>query len=240
MSMTETPVIQIQDMFKTYPQGEEKPIHALDGVSLDIMQGEYVSIVGQSGSGKSTLMNMIGLLAKPTSGSYRLRGIEVSQMSSNHMALLRNREIGFIFQSFHLLARSTAQHQVELPMFYANAASHIRSERAQIKLSMVGLADRLKHRPEELSGGQKQRVAIARALVNEPSFLLADEPTGALDSDTSSKIMNLFHNLHKQGMTLVVVTHDPEVAQQAERIITLKDGRIISDERLRVRRKEVA
>jgi putative ABC transport system ATP-binding protein len=223
-----TPVIEIAHMTKTYVMGKTQ-VHALRGVSLTIQKGEYVAIIGASGSGKSTLMNMIGLLDRPTTGSYKIRGEEVSQLGKNQLADLRNREIGFIFQRFNLLARTNAQRQVELPLFYAGIASRKGAQMAQAALARVGLGDRLDHRPDELSGGQQQRVAIARALVNNPSLLLADEPTGALDSKTGAEVLALFGELHQQGITLIVVTHDMEVAQRAQRIITLKDGLIVSD-----------
>lgn len=223
------PVIEITDMIKTYQMGETQ-VHALNGISLIINEGEYVAIIGASGSGKSTLMNMIGLLDRPTSGSYRIRGTETSKLSENRMADLRNKEIGFVFQRFNLLARTNARRQVELPLFYAGRSGGKAAQMAMDALAKVGLDDRAHHRPDELSGGQQQRVAIARALVNAPSILLADEPTGALDTKTGDEVMGLFYELHQQGMTLIVVTHDNDIARQAERIITLRDGKIISDE----------
>ncbi len=223
-----SPVIDIIDMTKIYIMGETQ-VHALRGVSLTINDGEYVAIIGASGSGKSTLMNMIGLLDQPTDGSYRIRGTETSKLSKSRMADLRNAEIGFVFQNFNLLARTSARRQVELPLFYAGVASRRASKMATEALETVGLGDRTDHKPDELSGGQQQRVAIARALVNSPSLLLADEPTGALDSKTGEDVMALFKELHEQGLTLVVVTHDMGVARQAERIITLKDGEVIDD-----------
>jgi putative ABC transport system ATP-binding protein len=225
----QSPVIEIADLTKVYGMGKTE-VHALRGLSLTIREGEYVAIIGASGSGKSTLMNMIGLLDRPTSGSYRIRGAEVSQLGKNQLADLRNREIGFVFQRFNLLARTSALRQVELPLFYAGVPARAATKRAAAALTRVGLGDRLDHKPEELSGGQQQRVAIARALVNQPSLLLADEPTGALDSKTGAEVLALFDELHKQGLTLVVVTHDMGVAHRAKRIITLKDGLIISDE----------
>ena len=222
------PVIEIDDMTKVYAMGETE-VHALRGVSLIISEGEYVAIIGASGSGKSTLMNMIGLLDQPTDGSYRIRGSETSHLSKSRMADLRNAEIGFVFQNFNLLARTTARRQVELPLFYAGVPSRKASKMASDALTKVGLGDRIDHKPDELSGGQQQRVAIARALVNSPSLLLADEPTGALDSKTGQDVMALFKELHDQGLTLVVVTHDMGVARQAERIVTLKDGEVIND-----------
>ncbi len=224
------PVIAIADMTKVYQMGETE-VSALNDVSLTIEEGEYVAIIGTSGSGKSTLMNMIGLLDRPTSGSYRVRGTEASQLNEGQMADLRNEEIGFVFQRFNLLARTSARRQVELPLFYSGVSARESAQMAMEALAKVGLGDRTHHRPDELSGGQQQRVAIARALVNNPSILLADEPTGALDSKTGDEVMALFHELHQQGMTLIVVTHDNEIAQQAKRIITLRDGKIVSDER---------
>jgi putative ABC transport system ATP-binding protein len=225
------PVIEIEALAKVYQMGETE-VQALRGVSLTIHAGEYVAIVGASGSGKSTLMNMIGLLDRPTGGSYRLRGMEVSQTSKAELARLRNSEIGFIFQRFHLLARTSAQRQVELPLFYAGVPARQAAAAARRALEQVGLGERAHHRPDELSGGQQQRVAIARALVNQPSLLLADEPTGALDSKTGADVMEIFKRLHAQGMTLIVVTHDMNVAKRAERVIVLSDGLIVRDEYL--------
>jgi putative ABC transport system ATP-binding protein len=226
------PVIEIEQLSKIYRMGGSE-VQALRGVSLTIEAGEYVAIVGASGSGKSTLMNMIGLLDRPTAGSYRLCGAEVSQMRKEQLADMRNREIGFIFQRFHLLARTSAQRQVELPLFYAGVPARQAAQQAYNALERVGLGERANHRPDELSGGQQQRVAIARALVNQPSLLLADEPTGALDSKTGQDVLQIFKHLHQQGMTLVVVTHDMNVAKRAERIIALSDGRIVKDEYVR-------
>lgn len=223
------PVIEIGEMTKSYQMGETT-VHALRGVSLTIRSGEYVAIIGASGSGKSTLMNMIGLLDRPSTGSYRLRSTEVSQMNKAELATVRNREIGFIFQRFHLLPRTSAQRQVELPLFYAGVPSRTAAKMAIEALTRVGLGERAHHRPDELSGGQQQRVAIARALVNRPSLLLADEPTGALDSKTGEDVLRIFQQLHEQGMTLVVVTHDMNVAKRAERTIMLSDGVIVKDE----------
>lgn len=224
-----SPVIDIEAMTKVYKMGGTE-VHALRGVSLTIAAGEYVAIIGTSGSGKSTLMNMIGLLDKPTDGSYRIRGVETSKLSQNQMADLRNQEIGFVFQRFNLLARTNARRQVELPLFYAGVPAGKASKMAIDALTRVGLGDRTHHRPDELSGGQQQRVAIARALVNNPSILLADEPTGALDTKTGEEVMALFQALNQQGMTLIVVTHDMDIAAQARRIVTLRDGQILSDE----------
>ena len=229
LALGSAPVIEISEITKVYQMGDME-VRALDGVSLTLRQGEYVAIIGASGSGKSTLMNMIGLLDRPSSGSYRIRGEEVSKLGENRLADLRNREIGFVFQRFNLLARTTARRQVELPLFYAGVSSGQSAQMALEALGKVGLLDRAHHRPDELSGGQQQRVAIARALVNNPSLLLADEPTGALDSKTGEELLALFDELHSQGMTLLVVTHDGHVAHRSERIITLRDGLVLSDE----------
>jgi putative ABC transport system ATP-binding protein len=225
---TQEPVIEIVDLSKVYVMGTTE-VHALRGVSLTIQRGEYVAIIGASGSGKSTLMNMIGLLDRPTSGTYSISGVEASQLSKDRMADLRNREIGFVFQRFNLLARTAAHRQVELPLFYAGVPSRKAAAMATEALKRVGLGDRTDHRPDELSGGQQQRVAIARALVNNPGIVLADEPTGALDSKTGKEILTLFDELHEQGITLIVVTHDMGVAARAERIVTLRDGVIVDD-----------
>ncbi len=225
-----SPLLEIQDMTKIYQMGDIQ-VHALRGVSLEVQPGEYVTVMGASGSGKSTLMNMIGLLDRPTGGSYKIRGAEASKMSKSRLADLRNHEIGFVFQQFNLLPRVNARRQVELPLFYAGISGRKSRELALNALERVGLGDRANHRPDELSGGQQQRVAIARALVNQPSLLLADEPTGALDSKTSIEVMNLFDELHAQGLTIITVTHDPLVAQRAERVVTLSDGKVVSDKR---------
>lgn len=223
------PIIEIEALNKCYQMGETA-VHALRGVSLTIHAGEYVAIIGASGSGKSTLMNMIGLLDRPSEGSYRLLGVEVSQMNKSQLADIRNQAIGFVFQRFHLLPRTSARRQVELPLFYGGVPAGEAKARALAALEQVGLAERANHRPEELSGGQQQRVAIARALVNQPTLLLADEPTGALDSKTGADVMGIFRTLNHNGLTLVVVTHDMNIARQAQRIITLRDGLIVKDE----------
>lgn len=222
-------LIQLEDVTKVYQMGDVQ-VHALRGVSMVVQEGEYVAIMGASGSGKSTLMNMVGLLDRPTSGSYQIRGTEASDLSKSNLADLRNREIGFVFQQFNLLPRISARRQVELPLFYAGVSGRQGRKMADEALTLVGLAERASHRPEELSGGEQQRVAIARALVNHPGLLLADEPTGALDSKTGDEVLDLIDQLHDQGLTVVMVTHDPQVAQRAERVITLSDGKIISDE----------
>ncbi|MCK6527508.1 ABC transporter ATP-binding protein [Myxococcota bacterium] len=204
-------------------------VRALDGVDLDVRRGEYLSIMGPSGSGKSTLMNMLGCLDSPTEGSYRLDGVEVSGLTDAELAAVRNRKIGFVFQTFNLLPRYTAQVNVELPLLYSGASRAERRRRAHEALQTVGLGDRTDHRPNELSGGQRQRVALARALVNDPAILLADEPTGNLDTRVGQEILRLFDELHAQGRTVVVVTHDPEVAARAERVVRVVDGRIVED-----------
>ena len=225
-------LISMRDIWKTYEMGSEK-VHALHGVSFDVQKGEYLAIIGPSGSGKSTLMNLIGCLDTPTSGEYWINGKNVSEMDDDELARIRNKEVGFVFQTFNLLARATALHNVELPLIYAGMSSGDRHEKAKASLAAVELADRMMHRPNELSGGQRQRVAIARALVNNPSILLADEPTGALDTHTSYEIMNLFERLHAEGNTIIVVTHEPDIAARAHRVISIRDGQIEKDERVR-------
>jgi putative ABC transport system ATP-binding protein len=223
-------MIELNDITKVYRMGDIE-VQALRGVSLRVDAGEWVAITGASGSGKSTLMNIIGCLDRPTSGSYRLDGTEVATMDDRALAAVRNRKIGFVFQGFNLLARTSALANVELPLVYGGKGDHSeRRRRAVAELERVGLGDRLEHRPNELSGGQQQRVAIARALVNDPALILADEPTGNLDSKSGDEIMDLFDSLHQQGMTLVVVTHDPDVAARAARIIHIKDGQVESDQ----------
>ncbi len=222
------PLIETRDLWKTYVMGAEE-IHALQGVSVEIERGEYVAIMGPSGSGKSTLMNLIGCLDTPTRGTYLLNGQRVSEMNDNELARIRNEEIGFIFQTFNLLPRASALHNVELPLVYARVAAADRQERAKVALEKVDLLPRASHRPNELSGGQRQRVAIARALVNNPSLLLADEPTGNLDSKTGAEIMALFARLHEAGNTIVLVTHEADVAVFAHRVLHLKDGQVEKD-----------
>ena len=223
-------LIETHDLWKTYLMGDEY-IHALRGVSISIDRGEYVAIMGPSGSGKSTLMNLIGCLDTPTLGSYRLNGQEVAQMTDNELARIRNEEIGFVFQTFNLLPRASALHNVELPLVYAGVPALEREKRARGALEKVELTSRMQHRPNELSGGQRQRVAIARALVNNPSILLADEPTGNLDSKTGAEIMNLFARLHDSGNTIILVTHEADIAAYAHRTIHLRDGVVEKDVR---------
>ena len=223
-------LIETIDLWKTYVMGSEE-IHALRGVSVQIERGEYVAIMGPSGSGKSTLMNLIGCLDTPSRGSYLLNNKQVSQMNDNELARIRNEEIGFVFQTFNLLPRATALHNVELPLVYAGVPAKDRLERATQALQKVELGDRVTHKPNELSGGQRQRVAIARALVNRPSILLADEPTGNLDSTTSEEIMRVFEELADQGQTVIMVTHEPDIAAHARRVVVLRDGLIASDDR---------
>jgi putative ABC transport system ATP-binding protein len=221
-------VIQIRDLTRSYVMGAET-VNALRGVSLEIRRNEYVAIMGPSGSGKSTLMNLIGCLDTPSTGEYWLNGQEVSRMPDDALARVRNREIGFVFQTFNLLPRASALQNVELPLVYAGVAARERRERSRAALTRVGLGERMSHRPNELSGGQRQRVAIARALVNDPAILLADEPTGNLDSTTSEEIMRVFETLHTQGQTVIMVTHEQDIAAHAARVILLRDGRVASD-----------
>ena len=222
-------LIKTEELWKTYVMGAEE-IHALQGVSFEIRRGEYVAIMGPSGSGKSTMMNLIGCLDTPTKGKYFLNSRLVSDMNDDELAHIRNKEIGFVFQTFNLLARATALHNVELPLIYNGTPSHERKERAMKALQAVELGDRMYHKPNELSGGQRQRVAVARALVNNPSIILADEPTGNLDSVTSNEIMALFDSLYKRGNTIILVTHEPDIALHAYRVIRLLDGKVASDE----------
>ena len=222
-------IISLENIIRDFPLGKEV-VKVLRGISLNINKGEYVALMGASGSGKSTLMNLLGCLDTPTSGTYHLNGIDVSHLDDNELAEIRNREIGFVFQTFNLLPRSTALDNVALPMVYAGKPEKERIARAEKILEDVGLADRMDHKPNELSGGQRQRVAVGRALVNNPSIILADEPTGNLDSTTSLEIMNLFDEIHTQGNTVIIVTHEEDIAAHAHRIIRLKDGEVYSDE----------
>ena len=221
-------LIELKDIFKIYDMGAEK-VHALNGVDLEIQRGEYVAIMGSSGSGKSTLMNLIGCLDTPTSGVYRLNDVEVQGLGDTELAGIRNKEIGFVFQTFNLLARTNALHNVELPLIYAGVSRRERKEKATRALQRVKLGERMHHNPNELSGGQRQRVAIARALVNDPSLLLADEPTGNLDSATSKEIMDLFDELHAAGNTVLLVTHEADIADHAWRQVNLRDGKVVDD-----------
>jgi len=223
-------LIGIEDLHRVYEVGSEK-VHALNGVSLTIDANEYVAIMGPSGSGKSTLMNIVGCLDTPTSGSYRLKGHEIGKMSDDELARIRNQEIGFVFQTFNLLARADVMHNVELPLVYAGVRHEERRRRARETIELVGLTDRIQHKPNELSGGQRQRVAIARALVNKPSIILADEPTGNLDTHTGDEIMAAFERIWKQGNTVILVTHEADIAAHARRVVRMRDGKIESDVR---------
>jgi putative ABC transport system ATP-binding protein len=225
-------LISMNNIWKTYQMGSEK-VHALRGVSFSVKKGEYLAIIGPSGSGKSTLMNLIGCLDTPSEGEYWINGKLVSAMQDDELARIRNQEVGFVFQTFNLLARATSLHNVELPLIYAGMSSSERHEKAKQALASVDLKERMMHKPNELSGGQRQRVAIARALVNHPSILLADEPTGALDSVTSHEIMALFEKLHAEGNTSIVVTHEHDIAERAHRVISIRDGQIEKDEKIK-------
>jgi putative ABC transport system ATP-binding protein len=223
-------VIVVENLWRTYDMGSEQQVHALSGVNLRIRNNEYVAIMGPSGSGKSTLMNLIGCLDTPTQGRYWLNGQLVSELNDDQLARIRNKEIGFVFQTFNLLSRATSLHNVELPLIYNGTPAEERLQRAKEALTNVGLESRMYHKPNELSGGQRQRVAVARALVNHPSILLADEPTGNLDSKTGEEIMALFDTLHAAGNTIVLVTHEPDIAEYAHRIVHIRDGQIYSDQ----------
>ena len=224
------PLIEMKEIIKAYNIGLESEIEILHGIDLKIYEGEFVAIVGESGSGKSTLMNIIGVLDKQTEGEYYLDGIDIKNANEEEMNVIRNKKIGFVFQNFNLIGRTSALKNVELPMLYAGVPTEERTKRAKELLSKVGMASRANHMPNELSGGQKQRVAIARSLVNNPSIILADEPTGALDSETSAMVMNIFNDLNKnQGKTIILITHSKEIAEQCPRIVTIKDGEIIND-----------
>ena len=232
-------IIDMTGIIKRFYIGTQNELQVLNGIDLQVKKGEFISIIGQSGSGKSTLMNIIGALDRPTEGEYTLNGKLISSMNDNELSEIRNREIGFVFQTFNLVPRSTALMNVELPMLYAGLPSKERLRRSVELLELVGVGDRLKHKPNELSGGQKQRVAIARAMANEPAIILADEPTGALDTTTGRMVMDLFHKLHREkGMTVILITHNPGLAQETERIITLSDGSIIDEERLEYEKEE--
>jgi putative ABC transport system ATP-binding protein len=222
-------MISTEDLWKTYDMGSEQ-VHALRGITLRIQRNEYVAIMGPSGSGKSTLMNLIGCLDSPSKGRYWLNGQLVSELDDDELARIRNKEIGFVFQTFNLLARATSLHNVELPLIYAGIPAEERAQRAKAALTSVGMGDRMNHKPNELSGGQRQRVAVARALVNKPAIILADEPTGNLDSQTGNEIMALFDRLHSEGNTIVLVTHEHDIAEYAHRIISIKDGVVAKDE----------
>ena len=221
------PIIRMRNIYKRFYIGQPNELEILHGIDLDVMPGEFLSIVGPSGSGKSTLMNLIGVLDRPTEGSYVLDGVTVSQAKDDQLSAIRNKSIGFVFQNFNLIARTNAQKNVELPMMYAGISAGIRAQRAKELLAMVDMADRINHQPNELSGGQKQRVAIARAMANDPAIILADEPTGALDSNTGRMVMDLFHKLNReQGKTIILITHNQELAQETDRYVTMRDGRL--------------
>lgn len=228
--MERTPMIHLENIVKRFYENQENELEILHGINLDIHEGEFVSIVGESGSGKTTLMNIIGILDRPTEGNYILDGISIADAKDRELSHIRNQKIGFVFQTYNLISRTTALKNVELPMLYAGVPKKERRERAEYYLEMMGMADRMTHKPDELSGGQKQRVAIARALSNDPSIILADEPTGALDSETGRNIMDIFHRLnYEQGKTIVLITHSKELAAETGRIITIQDGQIISE-----------
>ena len=231
-------IIEMRNIVKRFYIGQPNELEILHGINLDVREGEFLSIVGESGSGKSTLMNMIGALDRPTSGSYLMDGMDISHMNDTMLSQLRNERVGFVFQSFHLIPRTNALQNVELPLLYAGVSRKKRREKAMEMLEMVDMADRMDHKPNELSGGQKQRIAIARAMINSPSILLADEPTGALDSKTGRLIMDLFHKLHEEkGKTVVLITHNQDLAMETDRILTLSDGNIIDETILKKKEK---
>ena len=223
------PIIEMHGIIKRYYIGKPNELEILHGIDLAVYPGEFVAIVGESGSGKSTLMNIIGVLDRPTEGSYILDGVDVSKAKESELSAIRNRKIGFVFQTFNLIGRTSALKNVELPLLYARVPGRQRTKRARELLAQVGMEKRMAHQPNELSGGQKQRVAIARAMANDPAVLLADEPTGALDSATSRTVMDIFHDLHRQGMTIVLITHSQQLAEECQRILTLQDGRIVGE-----------
>ncbi|MCD7725557.1 MAG: ABC transporter ATP-binding protein [Clostridiales bacterium] len=228
--MERKPVIQLQDIYKRFYIGTPNELQVLNGINLTVEEGEFVAIVGQSGSGKSTLMNIIGALDRPTEGEYHLDGVDMIAAKDGELSQIRNRKIGFVFQTYNLISKTNAIKNVEMPMLYAGVSGRKRVERAKELLTLVGMEERMRHLPEELSGGQKQRVAIARAMANDPAIILADEPTGALDSATGRLVMDIFHRLHKeQGKTIVLITHSPELAEETERLITIKDGNITGE-----------
>lgn len=228
--MNTASMIHLENIIKRFYENQENELEILHGINLDIQKGEFVSIVGESGSGKTTLMNIIGVLDRPTEGNYILDGISIAEAKDKELSHIRNQKIGFVFQTYNLISRTTALKNVELPMLYGGVSKKERKERAEHYLEMMGMADRMAHKPDELSGGQKQRVAIARALCNNPAIILADEPTGALDSETGRTIMDIFHKLHEeQGKTIVLITHSKELAEETGRIVTIQDGRIISE-----------
>lgn len=230
--MENTSMIHLENIVKRFYEHQENELEILHGINLDIAKGEFVSIVGESGSGKTTLMNIIGILDRPTEGTYLLDGFSVADAKDRELSHIRNQKIGFVFQTYNLISRTTALKNVELPMLYAGVPKKERKERAEYYLEMMGMAERMSHKPDELSGGQKQRVAIARALCNDPAILLADEPTGALDSETGRTIMDIFHRLNEeQGKTIVLITHSKELAEETQRIVTIQDGQIVAERR---------
>jgi len=237
--MGDKPLIRIEQIWKSYEVGQSS-VHALQGVSLTVMPGEYLAVMGSSGSGKSTMMNILGCLDTPSKGSYFLEDEDVSKMNDDELAQIRNQKIGFVFQVFNLLPRQTARRNVELPLVYAGIKTGLRHQKAGDVLTQVGLGKRIDHKPNELSGGERQRVAIARALVNSPSIILADEPTGNLDTKNSVEIMEIFTGLHQAGNTIIMVTHEPEIAEYAQRVVRLRDGKVISDEKKQTRSKDTA